>query len=180
MNLNTKDLIICAIFASITAILAQIAIPIPFSTVPLTMQVFAVAISGIILGSKRGFISMLIYVLLGAIGIPVFAQMSGGIGIIFGYTGGFIMAFPIMSLIIGYISEKYNKTIYIVLVMILSLAINYGIGTAWYSIVSGVGFKEGFMVCVAPFIFVDFIKIALATTIGITVKKRLKKEVFVC
>ena len=62
MNLNTKDLIICAIFASITAILAQIAIPIPFSTVPLTMQVFAVAISGIILGSKRGFISMLIYV----------------------------------------------------------------------------------------------------------------------
>ncbi|MDU7967813.1 MAG: biotin transporter BioY, partial [Paeniclostridium sordellii] len=100
--------------------------------------------------------------------------------IIFGYTGGFIMAFPIMSLIIGYISEKYNKTIYIVLVMILSLAINYAIGTSWYSIVSGVGFKEGFMVCVAPFIFVDFIKIALATTIGITVKKRLKKEVFVC
>ena len=180
MKLNTKELIICAIFASITAILAQIAIPIPFSTVPLTMQVFAVTISGVILGCKKGFISQVIYILLGAIGIPVFAQMSGGIGILFGYTGGFIMAFPLMTMLIGYVSEKYDSILSIMISMIISLAINYTIGTLWYSFVAGVGFMEGFLVCVAPFIVVDTLKVALATTIGVNVKRRIKREEFLC
>ncbi|WP_250674367.1 biotin transporter BioY [Paraclostridium ghonii] len=180
MKLNTKDLIICAMFASITAILAQIAIPLPFSTVPLTMQVFAVTISGVILGAKKGFISQVIYILLGAIGMPVFAQMSGGAGIIFGYTGGFIMAFPLMALLIGYISEKYNSISSIMISMILALIINYTIGTLWYSFVAGVGFMEGFMVCVVPFILIDLVKVGLATTIGLTIKKRIKREVFSC
>ncbi|GAA0704307.1 biotin transporter BioY [Paraclostridium ghonii] len=180
MKLNTKDLIICAMFASITAILAQIAIPLPFSTVPLTMQVFAVTISGVIIGAKKGFISQVIYILLGAIGMPVFAQMSGGAGIIFGYTGGFIMAFPLMALLIGYISEKYNSISAIMISMILALIINYTIGTLWYSFVAGVGFMEGFMVCVVPFILIDLVKVGLATTIGLTIKKRIKREVFSC
>lgn len=180
MKLNTKDLIICAMFASITAILAQIAIPLPFSTVPLTMQVFAVTISGVILGAKKGFISQVIYILLGAIGMPVFAQMSGGPGIIFGYTGGFIMAFPLMALLIGYISEKYNSISAIMISMILALIINYTIGTLWYSFVAGVGFMQGFMVCVVPFILIDLVKVGLATTIGLTIKKRIKREVFSC
>lgn len=180
MKLSTRDLIICAMFASITAILAQISIPLPFSTVPFTMQVFAVTISGVILGAKRGFISQLIYIILGAIGMPVFAQMSGGMGIVFGYTGGFIMAFPIMVLVIGYISEKTDKIYYIMLSMILALIINYVIGTLWYSFVAGVGFTEGFVVCVVPFLIPDIIKIGLATTIGITLKRRMKKEVYVC
>ncbi|MEX6586527.1 biotin transporter BioY [Paraclostridium bifermentans] len=180
MKLNTKELIICAMFASITAILAQIAIPLPFSTVPLTMQVFAVTISGVILGAKKGFVTQVIYILLGAIGMPVFAQMSGGAGILFGYTGGFIMAFPLMALLIGYVSDKYDTILPIMIAMIVSLMINYTIGTLWYSFVAGVGFMEGFMVCVAPFIVVDLFKVALATTIGINVKRRIKKEVFLC
>ena len=157
MKLSTRGLIICAIFASITAILAQISIPLPFSTVPLTMQVFAVTISGIILGAKKGLISQLIYVTLGAIGMPVFAGMSGGMGMVFGYTGGFIISFPIMALVI-----------------------NYSIGTLWYSFVAGVGIVQGFTVCVAPFLIADIIKICLATTIGISVKSRIKKEVYSC
>ncbi|MEG2789609.1 MAG: biotin transporter BioY [Romboutsia sp.] len=180
MKLKTKELIICAMFASITAILAQISIPIPFSTVPLTMQVFAVTISGVILGAKKGFISQLIYVMVGAIGIPIFAQMSGGLGIIFGYTGGFIISFPIIALLIGYVSEKYEKIPYIMISMILALCINYMIGTIWYSFIAGVSMIEGFIVCVAPFIISDIIKISLATTIGINIKRRLKKEVFTC
>ena len=80
--MKTKDIILCAIFASITSILAQISIPIPFTTIPLTMQIFSVALTGMVLGSKKGFISIMIYLILGAIGMPVFAQMSGGIGIL--------------------------------------------------------------------------------------------------
>lgn len=177
MKLTTKDLIMCAIFASITAILAQVSIPIPFSTVPLTMQVFAVTISGVILGAKRGFISQLIYVMLGAIGMPVFAQMTGGVHIIVGYTGGFIMAFPIMALVIGIISDKFKKLNYILLAMGFALLINYIIGTAWYSLISGVGFKEGFIACVVPFIAVDIIKVFFAATVGVNVKKRVLKGV---
>lgn len=180
MKLSTRDLIICAMFASITAILAQISIPLPFSTVPLTMQVFAVTISGVILGAKKGFISQLIYILLGAIGMPVFAGMSGGIGIVLGYTGGFIIAFPIMALVIGYVSERTDKIYYIMISMILALSINYLIGTLWYSFVAGVGMVEGFIVCVAPFLIADIIKIGLATAIGINIKRRMKKEVYAC
>lgn len=180
MKLTTKDLIICAIFASITAILAQVSIPIPFSTVPLTMQVFAVTLSGVILGAKRGFICQLIYVMLGSIGIPVFAQMSGGLHIVVGYTGGFIMAFPIMAFAIGFISDKFKKLPYVLGSMVLALSINYIIGTLWYSFVSGVGFKEGFIACVAPFIIVDIIKVFFAATIGINIKSRVFKGELVC
>ena len=79
MKLKTKELVICSIFASLTAILTQISIPLP--AVPLTMQVFAVALCGLVLGKRLGFISQIIYVLLGTIGLPVFAQFSGGYNI---------------------------------------------------------------------------------------------------
>ena len=106
MKLKTKELVICSIFASLTAILTQISIPLP--AVPLTMQVFAVALCGLVLGKRLGFISQIIYVLLGTIGLPVFAQFSGGIGIILGPTGGFILSFPIIAFIVGYFSEKFK------------------------------------------------------------------------
>ena len=180
MKLKTKELVICAMFASITAVLAQISIPLPFTTVPLTMQVFAVAISGVILGCKKGFISQVIYILLGAIGIPVFAQMSGGMGVLFGYTGGFIIGFPLMSLVIGYISEKYESILTIMIAMIISLVIEYTMGTIWYSFISGVGFMEAIVTCVAPFVVLDLFKVILATTIGITIRRRIKKELSSC
>lgn len=90
------------------------------------------------------------------------------------------MAFPLISLLIGYVSDKYDTILPIMIAMIIALAINYTIGTLWYSFIAGVGFMEGFMVCVVPFILVDLIKVALATTIGINVKKRIKREVFSC
>ena len=79
MKRKTLDIVYCGIFATITAILAQISIPLP-GGVPLTLQTFAVSLAGILLGSKKGFISILVYVLMGAIGLPVFSGFSGGIG----------------------------------------------------------------------------------------------------
>lgn len=180
MKLKTKELVICSMFAAITAILAQIAIPLPFTTVPLTMQVFAVTITGVILGAKKGFITQLIYILLGIIGVPVFAQMSGGIGVLLGYTGGFIVSFPLMVLVIGYVSDKYNSIFSIILSMILALFITYTLGTFWYSVVAGVKFKEGLIVCVLPFVISDLIKVFLATIIGMKAKKEIKRRALVC
>ena len=96
MKRKTLDIVYCGIFATITAILAQISIPLP-GGVPLTLQTFAVSLAGILLGSKKGFISILVYVLMGAIGLPVFSGFSAGIGAIVGPTGGFILSFPIDS-----------------------------------------------------------------------------------
>lgn len=180
MKINTKELVICSMFAAITAILAQIAIPIPFSTVPLTMQVFAVTISGLVLGAKKGFITQFIYVLLGAIGLPVFAQMSGGLGALFGYTGGFIMTFPLMALVVGYVSDKFNSIFPIIISMFLALLITYTFGTLWYSFIAGVEFKKGLMVCVVPFILSDIVKVIFASYIGLKVKNEIRKRALSC
>lgn len=180
MKLNTREIIMCGLFAGITSILSQISIPIPFTTVPLTMQIFAVALSGLILGAKNGFISQLIYILIGIIGMPVFAQMTGGINIVMGPTGGFILGFPIMALVIGYFSEKFKKTIYIVIGMILGLSIDYLIGTIMFTSITNMTFTQGIMACVIPFIPIDLIKIGLATFVGSTVSKRVKVEARSC
>ena len=100
MNNKTYDLATMGLMAAVTAIMAQIAIPMP-QGVPMTLQTFAVTLAGIILGSKRGAISMLIYLLLGAVGLPVFSGFRGGLGMLVGPTGGFLISFPIMAFIIG-------------------------------------------------------------------------------
>lgn len=180
MKMSTKEIIICGIFASITSILAQISIPLPFTTVPLTMQVFAVVLCGLMLGPKLGLITQIIYILLGAVGMPVFAQMSGGIAAIVGPTGGFILAFPLMALVVGYFSKKYDSIIMIVTGMILSLIICYTIGTLQFSIIMKMSFIEGLKLCVIPFILVDLVKIGLATSVGVSVSKRVDMGIRTC
>ncbi|WP_122641197.1 biotin transporter BioY [Romboutsia sp. Marseille-P6047] len=174
MRLKTTDIVLSGLFAALTAILAQIAIPLPFTTVPLTMLIFSVALAGMILGSKRGFLSMVIYLLLGAVGMPVFAQMSGGIGILLGPTGGFLLGCPIMAFIVGFVSERYSSKLYVFVAMTLGLVMDYAVGTVMFSIITKVSIYQSILYCVAPFVFVDLIKIILAISIGVTVSKRIR------
>lgn len=174
MKLKTKEIIVCGLFASITAVLSQISIPLPFTTVPLTMQVFAVILCGMLLGPKLGFISQLIYVLIGAIGMPVFAQMMGGFGIVIGPTGGFILSFPLVALITGYFSRNYNTKLFIIVGMLLGLVTSYLIGTAQFCLITKMSLISGLTACVAPFIVVDILKIALVCMIGFSIRKRIK------
>lgn len=180
MKLTTRELIICSIFASLTAILAQISIPLPFTTVPLTMQLFAVSLCGFLLGPKMGFVSQLVYVLIGVIGIPVFAQMSGGVGAIVGPTGGFILSFPIVAAIIGYFS-KLHKSKYIIFIgMLIGLIVSYIIGTVQFSFIMKVSFMEGLTLCVLPFLAVDLLKLSLATIVGLVVSNKINMVIKVC
>ena len=162
---KTLNIIYCGIFTTITVILSQISIPLP-GGIPLTLQTFAVFLSGIILGGKRAFVSMVVYILMGIIGLPVFSGLSAGITSIVGPTGGFILSFPIMSFIIGLICERTNNKILIFLAMILGSIPNYLIGAIQFSLVTSSSLYSAFLVCVLPFIVVDLIKAALATTIG--------------
>ncbi len=173
--MKTKDLVICGLFASMTAVLAQIAIPFP-GGVPLTLQTLAMSLTGIILGSKRGFIAQSIYVLLGTIGMPIFANFTGGLQIIVGPTGGFILSFPIMTYIIGYICERKKSKSFTGLSIILGNIVNYFIGIIQFSFITKSTILQSFIYCVAPFIIADILKCLLATAIGMKIKSNKSVE----
>ena len=173
--MKTKDLVICGLFASITSVLAQIAIPFP-GGVPLTLQTLAMSLTGIILGSKRGFIAQGLYVILGAIGMPIFANFTGGLQILLGPTGGFILSFPIMTYIIGYICERKNSKIYIVLAIIIGNIVNYSIGVIQFSFITKSTIIQSFIYCIVPFVIGDILKIICATSIGMKIKSNKSIE----
>ena len=122
-KISVQDICSIAIMTAITVVMAQISIPMPMG-VPMTMQTFAITLAGVILGSKKGGLSILVYVLLGAIGVPVFAGFSGGVQNLIGPTGGFIISFPIMAYVIGLGVEHRKKKGMFVLMLILGTVLN--------------------------------------------------------
>lgn len=122
-----------ALFAAIIAVCSWIQIPM---TVPFTMQTFAVFCALATLGGKGGTISVLIYIVLGAVGVPVFAGFTGGVGILFGTTGGYIIGFLFTGLLYWLITHFLgDKLPVMILALVLGLAVCYAFGTAWFMIV---------------------------------------------
>ena len=170
--MKTRDLVVCSLFAAMTAVLSQISIPLP-NGIPLTLQLLAVFLCGVILGAKKGFISTLVYVALGAIGLPVFAGFTGGFQYIVGYSGGFIISFPLVAFIIGFVSEKTDNMVLILLSTILGLIVSYTIGTLVFSLVTNASISASLAACVIPCIFTDLLKCFVATVIGLKLKENI-------
>lgn len=164
-KMSTGDLVLIALFASLITVSSWICVP---ATVPFTMQTFGVFISVGLLGGRRGSLSVLLYLLLGAIGLPVFANFSGGIAYLFGPTGGYIIGFLFTALLMWLIEVIYGNNIKILAVsMVLGLIICYLLGTFWFAAVyskntGDIGFISVFGICVIPYIIPDMMKIALA------------------
>ena len=171
-KISIQDICMIAIMAAITAVMAQISIPMPLG-VPMTMQTFAVTLAAVLLGSKRGGMAMLVYVLLGAIGVPVFAGFSGGIQNLVGPTGGFIISFPIMAYIIGLGVEMHKKKGMFTLMLILGTISNYVIGVIMFVIVMDSSVMTALSACVIPFIPTAIIKAVVASVLGLQMRKRL-------
>lgn len=176
---KTFDMVYIAVFAVLMAICSWISIP---TVVPFTLQTFAVFLAVGVLGGKRGSMAVLIYILLGAVGIPVFAGFQGGISIIVGNTGGYIIGF-IFSALVMWAMEKLlgKKTWVLALSMVLGLIVCYAIGTVWFMAVyaknSGpVGLATVLGWCVIPFIIPDLIKIALALLLSKRLAKIIKVD----
>ena len=174
---KTYDIVYIAVFAVIMAICSWISIP---AAVPFTLQTFGVFIAVGVLGGKRGSLSVLVFILLGAIGIPVFANFSGGIGVLAGPTGGYIIGF-LFSALLMWTMEKLpgKKSVMQIVSMIAGLIVCYAFGTVWFVIVYGrmngpIGFTAALASCVVPFIIPDIIKIALAYVLS----RKLRKYVF--
>lgn len=173
-KISIRDICAIAIMTAITAVMAQISIPMPMG-VPMTMQTFAVTLAAIILGSKRGAVAMIIYLLLGAVGVPVFANFGGGFQKLIGPTGGFIISFPIMAYIIGKGMELRKQRGMFTLMLILGTVSNYVVGVVMYCLLMEASVMTAITACVLPFIPTAVIKAVAAGVLGIQIHKRLAK-----
>lgn len=176
-KITTKELVFTALMAVIIAVCSWISIP---TTVPFTLQTFGVFMAVGLLGGKKGTISVLVYILLGAVGVPVFAGFSGGIGVLFGTTGGYIVGFLLSGLVYWAMTAAFGEKLPIMIIaMVLGLIVCYAFGTAWFMIVyakntAPIGLMTALGWCVFPFIIPDCIKIALAVVLTKQLKKYVK------
>ena len=176
-KITTKELVFTALMAVIIAVCSWISIP---TTVPFTLQTFGVFMAVGLLGGKKGTISVLVYILLGAVGVPVFAGFSSGIGVLFGTTGGYIVGFVLSGLVYWAMTAAFGEKLPIMIIaMVLGLLVCYAFGTAWFMIVyakntAPIGLMTALGWCVFPFIIPDCIKIALAVVLTKQLKKYVK------
>lgn len=172
MKIKTKTLTMCALFAALTAVCSQIQIPIPM--VPINLALFATYLAGTILGPLYGTVSIFAYVVLGAVGVPVFAGFNGGLGVVVGPTGGYIVGFILSAFITGLITKKFGyKTSTLVIAMLAGMLTCYILGTIWFIHVTNNNLATSLTYCVYPFLPGDAVKIALATLMTNRIRKAL-------
>ncbi len=164
---DLRKMVFAALFAALISVGAYIRVPIPISPVPLTAQVLFVFLAGTMLGKKWGTISVLVYLLLGIIGLPVFAGGASGLGILLGPTGGYLVGFAFAALLIGYLKEirKPERIISNASIIICGLAMIYLAGVIQMMAVADLELIEALTLGVVPFIIADLIKVAIASYI---------------
>lgn len=172
MSIQTITLI--GVMTAVTCILGPLSLPV--GPVPISFTNLAIYLTIILLGTKRGTISYLVYLLIGLIGLPIFSNFTGGPGKLLGPTGGYLIGFIFMALITGFFVEKYNGKIYMYVVgMVIGTIVAYCFGTMWLAYQAKLNFAAALLAGVVPFIIGDLAKIMIAALIGPIIKKRLLK-----
>ena len=173
-KMQTLDMAYIGLFAVVIAMCSWISIP---TVVPFTLQTFAVFLAVAVLGGKRGTLAVIVYVLLGAVGLPVFSGFKGGIGVLLNTTGGYIIGFVFSALVMWAFEKSFGKKTWaLILSMVLALAVCYAFGTVWFMIVyaknvGAVGLSAVLGWCVIPFIIPDLAKITLAFILSNRISK---------
>lgn len=164
MKIKTSELTLIALFTALTAALSQISINLPVSPVPFTLQVIAVFLSGAVGGRKVGFLSQIVYILLGVVGIPVFAGFQAGPVVLLGPAGGYIAAFPLAAFVSGTMQKSQNGHTFRILSgsMFAGLACIYTFGAVWLSISQRISIMSALMAGVVVFIPFDVVKTLFA------------------
>ncbi len=160
------DILLVVGASALIAIAAQIAIPLPFTPVPLTLQPLAVIVVGVALGSTRGAAAATLYLLEGFSGLPVFAEGRGGALWLVGPTAGYLLSYPFASWLAGFVSERGwgSSMVRAISGMLLALAVIYLGGWSWLTALTGdprVAFAQG----VAPFVLADIVKVAIGAAL---------------
>lgn len=157
--------VLAALFAALIAVGAFIAIPI--GPVPIVMQNFFVLLTGLLLGPRWGLAACGVYLLAGALGLPVFAGGTGGLGRFFGPTGGYLLAYLPAVFLVGWLSRnKKNAMVWDTLALILASGVIYGLGVSWLKISTGMDWSKAVTVGMVPFLPGDLLKIVAAVVVA--------------
>ena len=166
---KTYTLCLTALFTALICVLAQVQIPL--GPVPFTMAMFAFFLTGAMLPPVWALAAGVAYLLLGCAGLPVFTGFSGGVGILLGPTGGYILGYPLMAMIAAF-GVFRRGFVWQVVGMVLGMAVCYAVGTAWFMVQSGSGLAQSLTLCVIPFVLPDLVKAVLATALARTLRRR--------
>lgn len=173
-SFSVRNITYIAVFTSLMSTLSPLAIPLP-GGVPISLQPWLISLAGIILGPRHGTVSTLLYITLGAIGLPVFANFAGGFGIILGPTGGFIMTFPILSLFSG-IGAKKGNIIFIIIGQLVGTVFNFVGGSLWFMYITGASLQTAIVITILPFLVFAMIRIIALPFIAMAFKFALLKS----
>lgn len=166
-KIRTKQMVLIALMTAVTCVLGPLSIPLPFSPVPISLTNFAIFLAIFVLGMKSGTISFIIYLLLGAVGVPVFSSFRGGFQVLAGPTGGYLIGFIFLALIMGFALDHFDrKLVPTIIGMIIGMVVCYAFGTVWLAKLLSLSFKEGLMMGVIPYLPGDVAKIIIAAIVG--------------
>ncbi len=169
--LTTRELCQIGVFAAVIAALSPLSIPLPLG-VSITPQTFIIPLAGVMLGAKKGTLATVVYILLGALGLPIFSNFAGGLGVVFGPTGGYIYSFPLLAFLPGFAAERKNYPL-LAVCLFLGLSLNLLCGTLVYAWMTQKSFALAFAACFTPFIPASIVKGILAGVLGVRGAKLL-------
>lgn len=172
-NISIRRIVLTGVMAAVLAVLSQISIPLPIG-VPVTLQTFAVALCGYLLGPSMGTLSVVVYLALGAAGVPVLAEFSGGLGPFLGLSGGFLWGFLPMALLCG-LGERSGKKAAALLLGGAGLLLCHLAGAFQFGIVSGTDFFTAFITASAPFLIKDVVMVVLARLAAVGIGRALRR-----
>ena len=179
-RLRTLGMAYIALFAVLMAVCAWITVPLPKPLVQFTLQTFAMFMALTTLGGRRGLYAMVVYLLLGAVGVPVFSGFRGGLGVLLDTTGGYIIGFAAAALVYWLLTANLGASLPVkISACVLGLAVCYAFGTAWFLVLYArttgpIGVTTALSWCVLPYIVPALLKLALAVVLSGRIKKFLK------
>lgn len=176
MKFSVKQLSLVGLMSAVICILGPWALTVPVSPVAISLGTLAIYFVISVLGMKLGTISVVIYILLGLAGVPVFTNFTGGPGKLFGPSGGYIIGYIFLALIAGFFVDKFETNLPVYFTgMALGTVVLYVFGTLWMGYQMDFTFTQALMAGVVPYIPGDLIKLIVATAVGIQIRKRLVK-----
>lgn len=179
--MKTKNLVLCALFAAIICVIAPLSIPIA-GMIPITLATFAVMLSGVLLGGRLGALSVAVYLIIGAVGVPVCAGYTPALPKLLGPTGGYLIGYLPLAFICGAICSQWGRNSrgvkkYAVMLtgMLAGNVVLYAFGTAWFCILNNGGVVYALSLCVVPFLPGDLIKIAAVMILAPQLERAIAK-----
>lgn len=174
-KITTYQLAVTGLMTALTCILGPMSLALPFTPVPISLTNFVVFLSVWLLGWRLGTVSYLIYLLLGLAGLPVFSGFTGGAGKLLGPTGGYLIGFIFLAILMGIVFERSENRLVRLAGMVLGMIVAYLFGTAWLAYQSSMSLLAALVSAVYPFIPGDLVKMLIVLLIGPAIQTRLKR-----